>query len=79
MKHKEKYYVGDVIHYRLAAETSDNSHWNELFLPVLGVIVKIQVLSKNERRYHVLNNKKVTIINDKIYHIKHFFKENKNA
>ena len=64
-----KFKVGDLIHYRLAGETSDNSHWNNLFLPVLGVIVKIQVLSKNERMYHVLNNNEVFIINDKIYNL----------
>lgn len=73
MKHKEKYHVGDIIEYNLLAWEIINTEF------VQGLIVKIEVLSKNERRYHVLNNKKVTIINDKIYHIKHFFKENKNA
>ena len=67
VKSNHKFKVGDLIHYRLAAETSDNSYWDKLFLPMLGVIIKIQVLSKNERMYHVLNNNQVSIINDKIY------------
>ena len=61
---KEKYHVGDIIEYNLSAWKILNTEFEQ------GLIVKIEVLSKNERRYHVLNSKKVTIINDKIYHIK---------
>ena len=69
IKSNHKFKVGDLIHYRLAAETSGNSYWDKLFLPMLGVIVKIQVLSKNKRTYHVLNNNQVSVINDKIYNL----------
>ena len=64
MRSKEKYHVGDLIEYNLSAWKIIGTDFEQ------GLIVKIEVLSKNERRYHVLNSKKVTIINDKIYHIK---------
>ena len=64
MRSKEKYHVGDMIEYNLSAWKIIGTDFEQ------GLIVKIEVLSKNERRYHVLNSKKVTIINDKIYHIK---------
>ena len=64
MRIKEKYHVGDIIEYNLSAWKIIGTEF------VQGLIVKVEVLSKNERRYHVLNNKKVAIINDKIYKIK---------
>ena len=64
MRSKEKYHIGDMIEYNLSAWKIIGTDFEQ------GLIVKIEVLSKNERRYHVLNSKKVTIINDKIYHIK---------
>ena len=67
MKDKEKFNIGDMIEYNLLA-------WEVVGTKFIqGLIVKVEVLSKNERRYHVLNNKKVIIINDKIYHIKSLF------
>lgn len=67
MKDKEKFNIGDMIEYNLSA-------WEVVGTKFIqGLIVKVEVLSKNERRYHVLNNKKVIIINDKIYHIKSLF------
>ena len=67
MKDKEKFNIGDMIEYNLPA-------WEVVGTKFIqGLIVKVEVLSKNERRYHVLNNKKVIIINDKIYHIKSLF------
>ena len=64
MKSKEKYHEGDLIEYNLSAWEIIGTDFEQ------GLIVKVEVLSKNERRYHVLNSKKVIIINDKIYYIK---------
>ena len=64
MNKKEKYSSGDMIEYNLSAWKIIGTDF------VSGLIVKVEVVSKNERRYHVLNHQKVTIINDKIYHIK---------
>ncbi len=64
MRSKEKYHVGDLIEYNLSAWKIIGTDFEQ------GLIVKVEVLSKNERRYHVLNSKKVVIINDKIYYIK---------
>ena len=61
---KEKYHVGDMIEYNLSAWKIIGTEFEQ------GLVVKVEVLSKNERRYHVLNSKKVIIINDKIYYIK---------
>ena len=65
-KEKNKFHVGDIIKYNLSAWKIIGTDFEQ------GLIVKVEVLSKNERKYHVLNSKKVTIINDKIYHIKPF-------
>jgi hypothetical protein len=64
MRSKYKYHEGDLIEYNLSAWKIIGTEF------VSGLIVKVEVISKNERRYHVLNDKKVAIINDKIYHIK---------
>ena len=61
-----KFHVGDLIEYNLSAWKIIGTEF------VQGLVVKVEVASKNERRYHVLNNKKVVIINDKIYQIKPF-------
>ncbi len=63
-RQKNKFHVGDLIEYNLTAYKIIGTDFER------GIITKIEVLSKNERRYHVLNNKKVIIINDKIYYIK---------
>ena len=63
-KQKNKFHVGDLIEYNLTAYKIIGTEFER------GIITKIELLSKNERRYHVLNNKKVIIINDKIYKIK---------
>ena len=63
-RQKNKFHVGDLIEYNLTAYKIIGTDFER------GIITKIEVLSKNERRYHVLNNKKVIIINDKIYKIK---------
>ena len=68
MKNKEKYYSGDMIEYNLSAWKIIGTEF------IQGLIVKVDVLSKNERRYHVLNNKQVAIINDKIYCIRPLIK-----
>jgi len=59
-----KFKVGDLIEYNLVAYRIIKTDF------VQGLIVKVDIVSKNERRYHVLNDKKVSIINDKIYHIR---------
>jgi len=63
---KNKFHAGDIIEYNLSAWKIIGTEF------VQGLVVKVEVASKNERRYHVLNNKKVVIINDKIYQIKPF-------
>ena len=63
-RRKNKFHVGDLIEYNLSAYRIIGTEFER------GIITKIEVISKNERRYHVLNNKKVIIINDKIYNIK---------
>tara|TARA_B100001063_G_scaffold121344_1_gene113288 strand:+ start:362 stop:580 length:219 start_codon:yes stop_codon:yes gene_type:complete len=63
---KNKFHAGDIIKYNLSAWKIIGTEF------VQGLVVKVEVASKNERRYHVLNNKKVVIINDKIYQIKPF-------
>ncbi len=61
---KNKFHTGDIIEYNLSA-------WKVIGTEFIqGLVVKVEVASKNERRYHVLNNKKVVIINDKIYYIR---------
>ena len=64
MRSKNKYHAGDIIEYNLSSWKIIGTDFAQ------GLIVKVEVLSKNERRYHVLNNKKVVIINDKIYYIR---------
>ena len=64
LRSKEKYHEGDMIEYNLSAWKIIGTDFES------GLIVKVEVLSKNERRYHVLNSKKVITINDKIYYIK---------
>jgi hypothetical protein len=59
-----KFHVGDLIEYNLSAFKIIGTNFEK------GLIVKVEVLSKNERMYHVLNSKKVCIINDKIYLIR---------
>ena len=63
-REKNKFRVGDMIEYNLSAWKIIGTDFER------GLIVKVEVLSKNERKYHILNSKKVIIINDKIYHIK---------
>jgi len=63
---KNKFHTGDIIEYNLSAWKIIGTEF------VQGLVVKVEIASKNERRYHVLNNKKVVIINDKIYQIKPF-------
>ncbi len=64
----DTFHVGDLIEYNLSAWKIIGTEF------VQGLVVKTEVISKNERRYHVLNNKKVVIINDKIYKIKNLIK-----
>lgn len=60
----QKFYAGDLIEYNLLGYKVIGTKFEQ------GIIVKVVVISKNERKYHVLNSKKVTVINDKIYRIR---------